>query len=218
MQKKDRIYIAGILLLLAIFIFREGCHQSKEGRLVQDIQLYKDTAMHYKGPNDAMVDFNKTLVVNTQKELEAIISKNDTLLKLLEKFKDIKSTTIIREHFSIDHDTIRLTNQIPCDFSPIHVTRDSSNYYFTGTITRNTFSIDSLSIPNKQSIVVGTKKIGIFKHEKRVEIINSNPLLHTDKIQSYVINDKPKWFQQKWFAFTLGAVVGAVAAKELLSK
>lgn len=208
-------------IFLAFFLFIKGCRNQKEiDELVNNIANYKDSAQFYKikvNGNPVDVAFNQSLILENKKQLQAVLAKNDTLLKLISKFKKIAGTTIINQYTSITADTIKLKgDSIPCNFKPFKVKRDSAYYHFVGTIAPSFFSIDSLRIPNKQSIVMGEKKLGFLKGtEKRVEIVNSNPLIHTDKIQSYVIQEKKKWYNTRAFNFSVGFVVGGVAYRKL---
>lgn len=214
------IVLFSTCIFLSFFLFIKGCRNQKEiDTLINNIASYKDSAQFYKikvNGNPVDVAFNQSLVLETKKQLEAVIAKNDTLLKLVSKFKKIASTTIINQYTTINGDTIRLQDSIPCDFKPFQVKRDSLYYHFTGTIAPGFFSIDSLIIPNKQSIVIGEKKLGFLKGtEKRVEIVNSNPLIRTDKIQNYVINPHKKWHQTTAFKFGLGLVAGSIGYWQL---
>lgn len=208
-------------IFLAFFLFVKGCRDQKEvDELVNRISNYKDSAQFYKlKVNGSPVDvaFNQSLVLQTQNQLEAVLAKNDTLVKLISKFKKIASTTIINQYTTINGDTIKLKgDSIPCSFKPFQVRRDSAYYHFMGTIAPNYFSIDSLSIPNRQNIVIGEKKLGFLRGtEKRVEIVNSNPLIHTDKIQNYVIQGKKKWHQTTAFKVGIGILAGGIGYRQL---
>jgi len=214
----EKIMGAVILALVIFFIFWQGCGQNKTDDLVDGIVNYKDSAEFYKlkvNGKDVEIAYNQSLVLENKNQLEALIKKNDTLAKLVKKFKDVKSTTIIKTVTQIQHDTIPVN--IPCDFSPVKVKRDSLFYHFVGTISPKYFSIDSITIPNKQSIVIGKKKLGFLKGaEERVEIINSNPLIKTTNIQSYVISKPKKFYETRIFAFSCGILGGGYLTYKLV--
>ena len=203
---KDKIMGGIFLALILLFFIREGCNQIDKNNLVTNLATYEDSAKYYTMKVDGMeveVAQNKSLVLENKKQFESVIAKNDTLLKLVSKFKDIQSGTIINNYTTINNDTIKLRgDSIPCDFKAFKVRRDSVHYHFVGTIAKTYFTIDSLVIPNKQSIIIGKKKLGFLKgYEERAEIINSNPLVRVTNIESYVINKKKK-------KMGLGASVG----------
>lgn len=197
LSRLEKIMGVGLIIIGIIFFVRECENQDDKNNLVDEIANYKDSAQFYTLKVNGMevdVAYNKSLQLENKEQLESLIKKNDTLTKLVSKFKDIKSTTIINNTTTIVGDTIKINgDSIPCDFKPIRVTRDSIHYYFVGTISPKFFSIDSLTIPNKQSIVIGKKKLGFLKGtEERVEILNSNPLIKTNTIENYVINKRKK--------------------------
>ena len=186
-----------IIVVILFFGFREWQNRNNTDNLVNDIANYKDSAQFYSMKVNGMevdVAFNKSLQLSNQNQLESIIKKNDTLAKLISKFKNVASTTIINNNTTINGDTMKFKkDSIPCDFKAFKIRRDSVHYRFVGTISSKFFSIDSLTIPNKQSIVIGEKKLGFLKGtEMRAEIVNSNPLIKTSNIESYVINKKKK--------------------------
>ena len=204
--RTEKIMGIGIIAMLVIFFFRECGNQNDKDKLIDDIVNYKDSAQFYQIKVNGMkvdVAFNKSLALENKDQLASLLKKNDTLSKLISKFKDIKSTTIINNNTTINGDTIRLKgDSIPCDFKAFKVRRDSAYYHFVGTISPKYFSIDTLSIPNKISIVIGRKKMGFLKKaEERAEIINSNPLVKTTNIGNYVVISKKK-------RFGVGASVG----------
>lgn len=197
LTRLERIMGIALIALLGIFSVRECANQNDKDNLVKDLSNYKDSAQYYNLKVNGMeveVAYNKSLVVQTNDQVKAILSSvNDTISKLVKKFKEIKTGTIVNNYTTINNDTIKLKDSIPCNFKPFKVKRDSIHYKFVGTIAKNFFSIDSLIIPNKQTIIVGRKKLGFLKgYEERAEIVNSNPLVKVTNIESYVLNKKKK--------------------------
>lgn len=201
----EKIMGGVIIALIFFFLFRECGHQRDENNLVNNIANYKDTVKFDKikiNEQEVAIAYNASLQLENKDQLESLLKKHDTLYAMIKKFKDVKSTTIINQYTTINGDTIPLRDSIPCDFKAFKVRRDSIYYHFVGTIAPKYFSIDSLFIPNKQSIIVGTKKLGFLRGvEERAEIVNSNPLIHIANIESYVLNKKKK-------RFGIGASVG----------
>ena len=197
---RDKVMAGLILVIILFFGFRECSHQEEKNELVNNVANYKDTAQYYNLKVNGMeveVAYNKSLVLNNQKQFESVIAKNDTLLKLVKKFKSVQSGTIINNYTTINGDTIiyKKGDSIPCDFKAFKIRRDSVHYKFVGTIGKNFFSIDTLSIPNKIDLIIGRKKLGFLRRgEERAEIINSNPLVKTTNIGNYVVVSKKKRF------------------------
>lgn len=216
----DRYLLATIVVLIMLFFFRECSLQKDKDDLFNQVLNYKDSAQQYKlkvKGHDVEVSYNRSLILENKKQLEAMVAKNDTLSALIEKFSTIRSTTIIKEYIKIDQDTLFLNQPIPCDFDPISISRDSLYYQFYGTIAPDYFSIDSLIIPNEQSIVIGEKRLGMFKgKEQRIEIVNSNPLMRTTNIGNFVIQENKKWYQRTWFKIGIGVLGGAIIGNQIL--
>ena len=84
-------------------------------------------------------------------------------------------------------------------------------YGLSGRSTHQGLYIDTLSIWNRQSIVLGDKKSGFLKPtEFRFDIVNSNPYIKTTGMNSYVHKEREK-------RFGLGVFVGYGASAAGLS-
>ncbi len=196
-------------LYITILLFRECQHQKEVDGLIDEVSNYKDTAYFYKLENGKTVAYNQALELENQNQIKAILRKDEDFRLLLEGIKDIDGAGEVRTVFKVKHDTIKMSDTIPCDFEPIKVEKQSPEYSFFGTIKSSDFVIDSLSIPNEMKFVIGEKKTGLFKKESRIEVVNTNPLIETVGIKAYVIEEKAKW-GQKVVIFLSGAVVGTV--------
>lgn len=196
MISKQRILYIIIIVLVTVLLLREGCYQSSRNDLLQNITEYKTEAKHYKLKNGTEVAQNKALMLENQTQIKALLNKNDTLSQLITKYKNLQNVTIINNSTEIKNDSIAYdTIKIPCDFKPFQVVRDSSHYMFVGTIAQTYFKIDSLRIPDKQSIIFGERKMGFLKKRQwTVEVVHSNPLVKTTNIGEYAVKQKRKKF------------------------
>lgn len=194
MTKKDKILYSVVAILVAILLLREGCNRENSNELIKNISEYKTEAEHYKGLNGVEIAQNKALMLETQEQMKSLLSKNDTLAQIMEKYKDLKSVTIINNTTKIYNDSIAYDSiRIPCNFKPFQVTRDSVDYKFYGTIAPEYFKIDSLIIPDEQSVVFGLRKMGFLKRkEYTTEVVHSNKLVRTNNIGQYSVKEKRK--------------------------
>lgn len=199
-----------IAISIVIILMRECQHQRDTDGLLIDISNYKDTAYSYELENGKLAFYNDALELENEKQIKALLSRDEDFKLLLEGFKDIDATGSITNVFNVKNDTVKLYDTIPCDFEPIKVERISSEYTFNGTIMRTNFIIDSLKVPNEIKFVVGEKKTGLFKKESTIEVVNSNPLITTTGITAYVIEEKNKW-GKRILIFASGVLVGVVS-------
>lgn len=185
------------ILLIALIIFtliRESCNINKSNELIKDITEYKTEAKTYKTLNGAEVAQNKALLLQNSEQIKSLLSENDTLKEIFKAYKKLKSVTTINNITNIYNDSIPYENiDIPCEFEPFQVKRDSIHYRFYGTIAKDYFKIDSLIIPDEQTVVFGLRKMGFLKRkEYTAEVIHSNPLVKTTNIGQYSIKEQRK--------------------------
>ena len=202
----------GVILLIIILLSQQCSSKRNQLRLIGDIAKYHTLADTYENKYEEEIAYNKALVLTSDKELKAYLSVNDTIGELLNSFKKIRSVVTQTVAVFIK-DSFPYKVKIPCDFKPFQIVRDSSHYFFQGTISRDIFKIDSLSIPNKQTIVFGEKKIGLFKRELRAEIHNSNPLVRTSHIGAYTYKPKKRFYQRPVLMLGLGVATGLIGSQ-----
>jgi len=185
------------ILLIALIIFtlvRESCNINKSNELIKDIAEYKTEAKTYKTLNGAEVAQNKALLLQNSEQIKSLLSENDTLKEIFKAYKKLKSITTINNITNIYNDSIPYENiNIPCEFEPFQVKRDSVHYRFYGTIAKDYFKIDSLIIPDEQTVVFGLRKMGFLKRkEYTAEVLHSNPLVKTTNIGQYATKEQRK--------------------------
>lgn len=198
----------GILIVISVIalIFRECQHQKQVDNLVTDISDYKDTAYHYKGENGKLIAYNQALELQNEDQVKALLKKDEDFRVLLDGFKNINATGSVTNIFQVKSDTIKLTDTIPCDFNPISVSKERDSIYsIYATITPSELIIDSLKIQNTMKFVVGEKKTGLFKKEKRIEVLNTNPNIKTTGTTAYTVSEK-----NNKLVITISAISGAI--------
>ncbi len=207
--KNTSPWILSVILVIAL-LFQSLKSQHDEDKLVHDIiSSYSDSVKYERLKNGALIATNTSLKLNSQKQIKEMASNlNDTIKEMLKKFKSVSNVTYVTNTFLARKDTIHYKQDIPCDFKPFKVRRGSdTSYKFVGTIGKDYFSIDSLSIKNKIAIVSGRKKIGFMKWDNGVDINNSNPLMITSNITSYQYVPVKKWYEKTWVHWIEGALI-----------
>lgn len=205
------IYAIVFIAVAALFILR-GCGSDD---VLKNVTSAKDTA-YTQNVKGILAEYNKAVVLETQKQLKIVLASNDTLRRLLSKFKNATNTLEVRSETRIEKDTIPFLDTIPCTFTPKKVEKVDKNYTLYGKVDNKGFIMDSLDIKNKQSIVLGEVKKNFWgKTEQGVYIVNSNPLIKTDAIQNLTIVHKKKLAERPLFWAGVGTVAGAIIKSSL---
>jgi hypothetical protein len=204
--KDNKYWILLTIILIVIILIREGCNNNEKNRLVQNIISYSDTAKYERLKNGALISTNTSLKLSSEKQIKELAANiNETVEQMVKKYKLLSSVTYLTNNYYKAGDTIKTGDSIPCDFKPYKVAKKDSTYEFEGTIAKNYFSIDKLSVPNKLTIISGKKKVGFMRYDDVVSVNNSNPLMITSNITDYRYAPKKKWYQKTWVHMMEGA-------------
>lgn len=206
-KKFHLIYLSALLIVAVIFSFRECSHKQDVNSLINDITNYSDSAKYYKGKNGEVTAYNKILEVQNEEQLRSVVSTNKQIAEEIKHFKTLRNVTTIKEVINI-HDTIRFDNIIPCDFKPFAIRKESEHYKFKGILSNKDLTIDSLTIPNTVSVIVGKRKVGFLKYEDQVNVLNSNPYVMTTNISNVSIKREKKWWERPLVTLGIGFVTG----------
>lgn len=213
--KTHRNYLFLIGIIVVVFFLRECQTQKNTNDLVHRISTYSDIAKHYKMANGNMLAYNKTLKLQNQKQLKALIATNEQIKDEIKKIKHLRDVTTIKQQTLI-RDTIKIQpNSIPCDFTPFELRKDNKHYLFKGILSPTDFVIDTLSIPNEINVMIGRKKIGFMKYEEQVNVVNSNPYVTTTNLSNLSVQRDKKWHERGWVKFGAGVVGGGVVASQI---
>lgn len=215
--KIHKAWYAVILLLIA-FGIREGCNKSFSDDILTKLDSYKDTALHYKGLHNSDIAYNQAFQVKTQKDFEAVIrSMSDTVQALAKSFKRLQSIKTTSSTFYLPRDSIPYPVKIPCSFDPIPIARDCTYYKLYARVAPDRLYVDSLKVPNKQTIVTGEMKRKLFKKAViEMHVVNSNKYVTTSAIQSFEYSPKKKFLERPVVVFVGGFIVGGVVAYKVM--
>jgi len=133
----------------------------------------------------------------TVDELETIIeqkkAESKQLAEALKKWKFIANATEIKTVTEIKEVAIPFEVPIPCEFSRTFVKHDPF-YSIGGEVNQNQIFIDNIFVPDTQTIVAGSNKLGWYKTEIRAEITHSNPNIKTLTIDNFTFVEQKKRF------------------------
>lgn len=204
--------MAGIIILLWMNL--KSCQMNSNfSNEVEDYVDYKDTVMYYKTKNGDLVAYNKALLISEK----TLYMMSDSLKRLVEDLKMKSPDVIIITKPVVHLDTIvmQFTDTLPCDDFMASVGVDSTHYKIGIRVTKEFVSVDSVVIPNKQEIVVGYKKNGLFKKsEYIVAVKNSNPYVKIEGLETYSIKQKVPWYK-KAIPFAVGIVGGIILQRSI---
>ena len=209
-KKITRYFPYIVILVLAILLFKQ-CEKSENAIAFlenqnKEVKVYKNKI----GTLTASVSSSE-LSNNQLKKL--VLQKNDSLKLLASEFNKVKYITTIKEVTKIDTVYIEFGTEIPVQFERFGKYDIDSHFKFNYALNQSGLSLSDIEIPNKQTIITGTKRNWIFgKQYLTTDITNSNPYIQTTEIQSVVIPVGNEWYNSKWLWFGVGAVGGALLA------
>jgi len=208
------LVLLGVIAVLLLFWF-DSC-ESKKVAEEQAIEFsnYKDTVMEYKARNGEQIAYNKAIQLSEARFKALSDSMADVFRNI--KLKEVQSYTKVITEFKVDTVTLEFHDTLPCADFLKPFTTDSLHYSLAGWITKKDITFSSISLRNDQSIIVGTKKNGLFKkNEYVVTVQNSNPYVTTTGLQNYTFKPDTKWYQRGWLKVMVGFVGGYATSSRL---
>lgn len=230
MRDKISLIVNVILAILLIILLVHTCEQAKElsyaknlvlvdSTLQKEVERYRDTLGRERVVYQvSQLGYNQLLMSNND-DLAAIKSE---LKRQGAKLNNLQSSTIIETH-TIDTMQIHIQDTLPIAMLDT-VTKYISHFDFKddwidlkGSVNFKSagdrWVIDGTDlmykIENKQSISYYTKKPLFKPQQLYLTVMNTNPHTTTSNVQTYVIKQKRKWYEQWWFNQLVGCAVGA---------
>lgn len=186
-----------IIIIMAILLI----HQFEDKRAVQKTSKHNESVLldsisYYKNSLGQEVAEKKSFQ-GTAQELKQILDakrkENAQLNEALKKWRKVINISDTQTETRIDSIKVPFEVRVPCDFSRTWIKKEKF-YSVAGEVNELGVTIENILIPNQQTIVVGTKKLGMFKTEFRAEITNSNPYIKTTSIDNFTFVERKKRF------------------------
>lgn len=200
-----------IALVVAVLLFRQ-CEEKQIA--VSNFNASENKLKNYQNQLGTLTSQVYSLQFDKEQLESSIINKDKEIKKLSKGFSDIKHITTVKTVTKYDTVFLAFDKPIPCDF-----VRE-------GSISQDWFSlnyrvdslgvlIDSLTIPNRQIIVSGYKRLNGFFSPKTliIEVTNTNPHIENISVQNSVVSGPKKWYETTLFKFTLGFGCGILMNK-----
>jgi len=141
----------------------------------------------------------------TNKELKDALKSDSIQRELVKKYKAAAAVVKIEWKFH-PQDTVFLP--IPNDTS-VHVTHECFEVDLSAS--NGLLSLANLTVDNRQDIILGQRKSGLWKTEQAIDIRNTNPCIRTTGITSYTVVVKKHWYEKWWITLPAGFATGYVA-------
>ena len=242
---KERIITYTIILGLIIGLLtldqcRMSQFRSQQGKLDSTTLVLQGMVIEKNKLGDEVIRQN-VIITDDQDNIKNLALDNMNLKKsLANNIKKVKAYAKVQTNTSVVNVDVPYEEDetdfyLPpiqydsCDSNVIRVPKvavlDTTDLYFKGTVTKDKFRIDSLSLPDTQNIIFATTggwfkkdingKRRIYKKPKlEVIVTHTNNYIKTTGLSSsfYDPPPKPRWLERVLIA------AGAVAATILLSK
>lgn len=206
--------IVGAVIAISIYSHKQS---------VNSINVVTDSLRVYKDKYARAVAEKRMLALNA-KQINQVVEDNDSLKAMVKDLKNRQVSDIIQIKTRIRYDTIPIFAKADTIVIKSDTVKSDSVFTFNHNkeyltlngefkLRNKLLSINELSIPNSQDIVVHRNEQTFEgKYSYKVNVTNSNPYITTNSIESYKLNIKKKWYE-KWYivapaAFTGGVLLG----------
>lgn len=221
-MKKSSGLLFTILVILVIASIFDRCQLIKKNdRLISQLSEYQIVGKQFETKRlaDSSTIATQTQTILTQKEAIQL-----GFLRLEDKIKEVQSQVIIK---TIPKITEKQVPFIPSGYADTTgwvrdthgtiIRKDSiavpqriylSEKWFTidGYVKKDGVKIDSLTMPNKTIVTIGSQKSGFLGlgREKVVMVKNENPYVNVTGLNNIVIKNKKKFWQSPIFYTIIG--------------
>jgi len=203
MEKKEknnysiRTIASMLLLCVCLLLGVRSCELVKEASqsTIDLLKLQQDKLELKKTIDDKGREISNIQVVVLEKD-----KKIQEQLKEIKKLKSLDVKVILDTKTMYDtltialHDTTIISKTDTIKYQKFNFNDDW--LVIKGKIDNSKLIFDSLQVNNKYKIEIGDERVGLFKKEKKVYVINENPHTSTNDLQSFVLKDKKKWYQK----------------------
>tara|TARA_R110001632_G_scaffold8083_2_gene31709 strand:- start:912 stop:1607 length:696 start_codon:yes stop_codon:yes gene_type:complete len=191
---KSSYKFISVIIILLLLLFASYFHNvSYKNNNLKNLNVLNQKITYHKNKEGKEIAAKLSLIGEIENLNFLVNSLKDStkqLKKLVKNFKKVY-TAVYSENI-VKIDSIEIPYYIKTNDFNISFEVKKEFYSISGNSTNKGLSLKSISIPNKQSIVIGSKRSGFFKNDYKINIINSNPYIKTTKIDGYAFKEKKK--------------------------
>lgn len=201
-----------IVIVILILLLNKQCKATEN--VTKFYHNEKQTVELYKNKIGTLTATINASELSEKQLKELILQKNDSLKLLAKEFSKVQYVTIIKEVIKIDSVKVPFNVEIPCEFERLGKYDTDTHFKFNYALNQTGLSLSDIEIPNKQTIITGTKrKWFLGKQTLHADITNSNPYIQTQEVQTIVVPVQTEWYNNKWVYLGIGAVGGVLLSK-----
>lgn len=181
------------------------------------IAYFQNNALLNLKPSTFQIDSGR-VTIQSQRIIDleeamrlGLIEKTHLIDKITQQSKIKAKTLIVEKKIPIITEKVIIIENNSMDTQhfvrvPFNVIERDSFFYLVGHVDTSYFTLDTLSVINALSIVVGEDKRKWWQKSKPlVEVTSSNPFTHIE-IENVTIKQKSKFWQKPLFGFLIGAI------------
>lgn len=184
-----------IVVIALAFMWFRSCENAdfKQSEIDNFNAFISDTISYYTNKNGQEVATRNALQgAKNSLEMMLAASQDSTqqLKSLVSHYKRVSAAVTTQSTTVIEDIEIPYTIEGSSFSIPFSVSKEF--YSLSGKSTNTGLFLDNITIPNRQSIVIGSRKSGFFKTEYKIEVVNSNPFIKTTQVEGYSFSQAKK--------------------------
>ena len=211
-MKRSLPYLIIAVLVAALFFSVSRCSLNKQ-RGDANATALTDTVTHFKNRLGTLTASTATLQLDNKQAKNLLLKKDAALAALAKEFAALHSVTAYKTITRIDTVQVNYKDTVPCVYERAGIIKDTW-YRFTYSSNQKGFTIDSLTLPNKTTVITGFKRSWFLGRQTLMtDITNTNPYITVTGIAAAQISLPVPWYK-KWYVWlAAGAAAGFVMVK-----
>ena len=201
-------YVIILILISILFTFNKN-----ENTLERALIASNSETIFYKNQLGTMTASRDVIEV-ANSDLKKVIAKQDEdLAKLLDEFRKVKATVIIKTEVRIDTIEAPFTEPVPFTFSRTGNVTDQW-YSLDYKVTEKGLTIAPFKTWTDITVITGMKRKWFLGKQRYVtDVTASNPFISVLEVNSIVTKEKPKFYETTLFKVGIGFIGGILINK-----